>query len=209
MSTLWEKFSEFWAAWGPWISVSLIPTIIVGLSVDPRTHAARNAVEKAWNVIKQILDVLSVAKPKDRPGTFQLPLKLGAIVEKKKDGTVLVLIFALSSYGAMGCAWMQSTGEQAKKVAIDCSVAAVQDNARALVPALIGMLTGGAVNWKDQVKVFAKEFGRDATACALTAALQRLNEPVAAEPVVNQVEENAEGAKRAAEYIDAEGWEYK
>lgn len=209
MNALWEKFSEFWAAWGPWISVSLIPTIIVGLSVDPRTANAKNAVERAWIVLKQILDFLSVAKPKNRPGTFQLPLKLGAIVAKK-DGTALVLLFAIGASGSLtGCAWLTSTGKEAKRVAIDCSIAAVQDHARALVPTLIGILTGGAVNWKDQVKVFAKEFGRDATACALTAALQRLNEPIAAEPLVNQMEENAAGAQRAAAFIDAEGWEYE
>jgi hypothetical protein len=208
MSTLWEKFSEFWAAWGPWISVSLVPTIIVGLSVDPRTAAAKTAFEKGWNFFLKVLDALSVAKPKNRPGTFQLPLKLGALVSKK-DGTALVLIFALSGYSMMGCAWLTSTGKETKNVVVDCSIAAVQDNARALVPAIIGILTGGAVNWKEQVTVFAKEFGRDATACALTAALQRLNEPIAAEPLVNQMEANAEGAQRAADFIEAEGWEYK
>lgn len=219
MSTFWAAFAAFWQTWGPFISTSLIPTIIVGLSVSPKTSEASGVVQKVWNTVKHVLDFLSVATHKDKPGTFQLPFKLNAVVAKKDDGegppsppaattTALLLIFAFS-VPQSGCAWLKNAGTEAKSTAIDCSISSVQENAQALVPAVIGILTGGSVNWKDQVKLFVKGFGRDATACAMQTALKRLNDPVASEPVVEDPEAvRAESAKRADQFIDEQRWDF-
>ena len=210
MESIWSNFAEFWETWGPFIGTALIPTIIMGLSVSPKTAEAKHWAEKIWNLVKQALDFLSVATPKDKPGTFQLPFKAGVLLKKKDAPPVLILIFALSiPMHQSGCAWLKQSGSTAKDVAIDCSVESVKDNARALVPAIIGIITGGAVNWKDQVKVFVKEFGRDATACAMQAALQRLNDPVASEPNEDPEATRIEATKRADEYIIENRWGYK
>ena len=210
MDTFWTKFAEFWEVWGPFIGTALIPTIITGLSISAKTVEAKNWVEKVWNLFKQAMDFLSVATPKDKAGTFQLPFKAGVLLKKKEDvPPVLILILALSlPMHQSGCSWFKSAGKEAKTTAIDCSVDAVKDNARALVPAILGILTGGSFNWKEQVQVFVKEFGRDATACALQAALQRLNDPVASEPVEDPETVRAESTKRADELVIEQGWVY-
>lgn len=209
MTIIWEKFAEFWEVWGPFVATSLIPTIIVGLSVSPKTAEAKTLVEKIWNFIKQGLEYLSIATPKDKPGTFQLPLKLGELSKKKTDvSTTILMVFVLSVPIQGGCSWLKGTGQEVKAVVIDCSVTSVQDNARNLIPALVGILKGAAVNWKEQVKLFVKEFGRDATACALQVALQRLNAPIAAEAEENPEAVRIESVKRAGQYINEQKWQF-
>jgi len=216
MSTAWAAFAEFWQTWGPWIGTALIPTIIVGLSVSPKTVDAAGYVQKAWDIIKMILDALSVVSHKDKPGTFQLPFKMNALVAKKEPtdgappaGPVLVLIFVVgSSYSQTGCSWWKTESTNVKRTVIDCSVASVQENASHLVPAIIGILSGGAVNWKDQVKVFVKEFGRDATACALQAATQRLNDPVQSEPEEDPYTTRQRAINRSDLFRSEQGWTF-
>lgn len=214
MLTFWEKFSEFWQAYGPWIGASLVPTIVVGLSVSPKTREAAGVIQKVWDVVKMTLDFLSVATHKDKPGTFQLPLKAGALLKKAKDGSgeaglVLFLAGATAGYSSIGCvSWFKEEGSKAKAVAIDCSIASVKENASQLVPALVGILTGNSVNWKDQVKVFVKEFGQEATSCAMQAAIKRLQDPVSSEPVEDPAAAAAEGAAKGQSYINEQGWKY-
>lgn len=210
MNTFWQKFAGFWEAWGPVIGTAIIPTIIVGLSASPKTAAAKNLVEKIWNLVKVAMDFLSVATHKDKEGTFQLPFKLGTVIKKKEVPPVLIVIFALSLAAPQsGCSWLKGEGSKAKAAAIDCSTDALQDGARNLVPAIVGMLAGGAINWKDQVKVFVKEFGRDATACAMQAAMQRLNDPIASEAEEDPEVIRAESVKRADEIVIEQGWVYQ
>lgn len=219
MSTIWETFAEFWQAWGPFIGTALIPTIIVGLSVSPKTAEAKGVIEKVWNILKQVLDFLSVATHKDKDGTFQLPFKLDSVRKKEEDsdgppspptGPILpvVMLAIFLTLPQAGCAWLKTTGHEAKDTAIDCTVSSVQDNARALVPAVIGILTGGAVNWKDQVKTFVKGFGRDATACAMQVALQRLNDPIASEPNDDPEAVRVDSVKRASQFLDEQNWNF-
>jgi hypothetical protein len=215
MYTLWENFAAFWEVWGPFIATSLIPTIITGLSVSAKTAEAKNAVEKIWNSVKQALDFLSVATHKDKEGTFQAPFKLGVLAKKmaaKKDEVppALLIFFALSVPATHnGCSWLKQTGSEAKNTAIDCSVESVKDGARSLVPAIVGILMGGAGNWRDQVEVFTEKFGRDATACALQTALQRLNDPIASEPDEDPEASRREAAVKAGMLIDEQRWSYK
>jgi len=214
MLTFWEKFSEFWQAYGPWIGASLIPTLVVGLSVSPKTEEAAGIIQKVWDFVKMALDFLSVATHKDKPGTFQLPLKADALLKKAKNrsteaGLVLFLVGATAGYSSMGCvSWFKEEGGKVKTVAIDCSIASVKENASQLVPALVGILTGGSVNWKEQVKVFVKEFGQDATSCAMQAAINRLQDPISSEPIEDPAAAAAEGAAKGQSYINEQGWKY-
>ena len=209
MSAIWENISAFWGTYGPWIGASLIPTIIVGLTLSPKTKAAASFVEKAWGVFKQIMDFLSVVTHKDKPGTFQLPLKLGEVLKKDdtKGTTGLVLVICVSIMQP-SCGPMGSGAKGAKEAAINCAMESVQTNARSLVPALVGILTGGAINWKEQVTVFTKEFGRDATACALQVAMQKIESPVQSEPEEDRLQDAKAGAERAKEYISSEKWTF-
>jgi hypothetical protein len=216
MYTLWENFAAFWEVWGPFIATSLVPTIITGLSVSAKTAEAKSVFETFWNAFKRAMDFLSLATHKDKEGTFQAPFKLGVLVKKvaeKKDEVpppTLLLIFVLSAPALYsGCSWLKQTGNEAKNTTIDCSVESVKDNARGLVPAVIGILTGGSVNWKDQIEVFVKEFGRDATACAVQVALQRLNDPIASEPEEDPEAVRRDSAVRAGVLIDEQRWSFK
>lgn len=214
MLTLWEKFTEFWQAYGPWIGASLIPTIVVGLSISPKTREAAGIIQKIWDFVKMALDFLSVATYKDKPGTFQLPLKAGVLLNKvtsksAEAGLVLFLVGVTAGYSSIGCtSWLKKEGSNAKVVLTDCSEASVKENASQLVPTLLGILTGGSVNWKDQISLFVKGFGRDTTSCAMRVAIKRLQDPINSEPVEDPATTAAEGAKRGQEYLNEQGWKY-
>ena len=92
MMTVLEHINAFWAAYGEWITVALIPTIVAGLTISPSTKEAAGWVQKIWNGIKTVMNFLSVLTHKDQAGTFQLPLKLGKVLPKKKEESVEVVV---------------------------------------------------------------------------------------------------------------------
>lgn len=225
MEDFMQSFGEFWKTWGPWISVSLIPTLIAGLSISPKTKPAAGKVEKIWNGLKTLLGMLSVVTHKDEPGTFQLPLKMGKVVKrKKKDKTDVsntptgpgcaagLLIIAFSTTPMqMGCSWFKSdTAKQIADGAIQCAIQSVQSNARSLLPTILAILTGKADNWKQQVEAIAKEFGRDATACALVIASQELTNsiPAAGSADDPKVKEAQQGVLKASTFINEKNWTF-
>lgn len=171
MSTFITGLSKFWASWGPWITVSLIPTIIAGLSVSPKTAPEAAWVQKAWNWVKQLLSMLSVATFKDQPGTFQLPLKMGKVLKKGGGPATMLLFFFISSQ--MNCAWFKSEAKTGGTIAVDCSVSSV----KSVVPQLIGtveaIFSGNAQNMLQQIEALAKQFGSDAVACAAQEVEQK------------------------------------
>ncbi len=83
MSVL-ENISEFWANYGGWIGLALIPTLITGLTISAKTAKAAPIVQKVWDGLKIIMDFLSVVTHKDKMGTFKLPLT----TSEKKDEKV-------------------------------------------------------------------------------------------------------------------------
>lgn len=220
-----QNFGEFWKTWGPWISVSLIPTLIAGLSVSPKTKPAANKFQSIWNGIKTILGMLSLVTHKDEPGTFQLPLKAGKIVKrKKKDKTPpstptgpgcaagLIIIALGTGSTQSACSWFRSdTVKDIGQGLIDCGIQAVQSNARSLLPTILAILTGKADNWKDQVEALAKEFGRDATACALRVASEELINSVPASGSADdpKVKETQQGVLKASTFINDKKWQFK
>ena len=91
MSATLTGLRAFLTAYGPWILGSLIPSLIVGLTISPKTQGVAA-------VLKKILDFFSVLTHKDVAGTFQLPFKLGKLVKAAKP-TVLLILLALCGIG--------------------------------------------------------------------------------------------------------------
>ena len=71
---------------------------------------------------------------------------------------LLVLVFG-------GCPWIKKEGT----VVIDCTVSAVESHAKDLLPAVLAILHGDAVNWQQQLDAL-KSLGEDVLACALGQA---------------------------------------
>lgn len=175
MSSVLSAISWFWVTYGPWIGAALIPTIITGLSLAPQTAGATGIVTKVWNYLKVLMGLFSVATPKDAPGTFQLPLKMGRLRKKSGPAVGLVLIiFLTSSTTQVSCAWWHKHSAEVEEVAINCGVTALRDAGQSLLPAVLAILTGGSINWQEQINAFGKQFGQDAVACALEFASSKL-----------------------------------
>jgi hypothetical protein len=109
-----------------------------------------------------------------------------------------------------GCAswWRSGTVQNIRRDAIDCTIEAVKANAAQLLPAVAAILTGSASNWRNQVGAFAKEFGVDATACALQHAaidLQQTVAPTGAAPAPEN-DGSFAGLTKARTYIDEQHW---
>lgn len=172
MSAIWEKFTAFWAAYGPWIGVALIPTIITGLSLSPKLAKDAPIVQKVWDTFKQIMGFLSVATPKDAVGTFQLPMKLGKL--KKKDvippATMLAMAFGITAawHGLNACSILSS-----KPIAdiVDCTKqdqSAIEGGLAGLLP----LLTGGSVDW-GTIESRAEALGATIGGCVLSDIVQQ------------------------------------
>ncbi len=230
MSSAISAFQDFWATWGAWISLALIPTIITGLSLSPKTRDVATSMQKVWDGIKKMLDLLSLATHKDSPGTFKLPLKRSPLppdkaVEPEQSTpddpnppqpppppAMLTLLIALS-VSSTGCSWLRGdTATKIKEDIIDCTIAAVESGSRNLLATVLSILTGGSPNWKDQLEAFTKEFGRDAVGCALVLASQELMKAV---PLTSEGKEPdmvtktaQEGVVKASSYINEKKWTF-
>jgi hypothetical protein len=181
MQNFLNWLSAFFASYGPWILTALIPTIITGLSKSPKTAGAVTWVQKGANILKQVMDFLSVLTHKDVPGTFQMPLKLN----RKKKGppsvgpgcAAIMALALLASSSQSACGWIHSdTVNDIKNSTIDCTIEAVKSNAASLLPVVMTIVTGSSGNWKQQLAAIGKEFGRDALACSLQMAAIDLQE---------------------------------
>lgn len=217
-----ESFRQFWQSWGPWISIALVPTIIAGLSVSPKTKEAAGFMTKAWNAFKSLLGVLSIATFKDQPGTFQLPLKLGKLTKKTPPTTALIVGLWLSLLSCGCCAWTHSCrednhGGQAVTSAIDCTIAAVRSQMNHFAPTVMAILKGGAPDWQAQLDSL-KKTGSDALACAIQQASMELlamstpppGENAGASPEVLKARaEAAEAKKKATSYIATNKFTFK
>jgi hypothetical protein len=180
MEEFMVSFRHFWSEWGPFIAVYLIPTIITGLSVSPKTQEAAGWVAKIWGFVKKILAIFSVATFKDEPGTFQVPVankNLKAMVKKGGKGAVSLLLIGgliLSQSGC--CTWTGTCESKAGKIVtevVNCAKESIKSQAFHLLPAVAAIITGGAPNWKDQLDSL-KAMGWEALACALSQVSQEL-----------------------------------
>lgn len=209
MTTFLENLSAFWAEYGLYINAAVIPTIITGLTLSPKTAKAAGWVPKIWDGIKRVMDFLSVLTHKDKPGTFQLPLKANKLLEKKTDAgpaAGLILVVLISSQASCG-ALSSATKDEVKRQVFDCAMESAQSKARPLVLTMLGVLTGASDDtWKKQTKTLAKEFGTEAVACATRYAMEKITNPVQSEEDPEQLKLTAVARMRALHL--EEGWDY-
>lgn len=206
MSTAWENFTWFWENYGPWIGAALIPAIITGLTISAKTAPAVGVVEKIWNTVKTVMNALSVLTHKNVDGTFQLPIV--SVIKKDDAGPAagLILIILLSST-QVSCAWFSGSKERAK-AAFDCTKESIQHRASNLLPAMVGILTGGTETWKDQAKELGHKFGDDAAGCAVKAALMKIEAPIQSESNIDPDELKKASLARGRALILEQGWKY-
>lgn len=208
MSEFWATFVTFWADYGPYIGAAVVPTIITGLTISPKTAGAAPWVQKIWDGLKMVLDFLSVLTHKDKPGTFQLPLKAGKLLEKKEVPPAVVLLFVVGiSSTQASCAWWKKNSGEVKQVAKDCTLSSAREQAGPLMNTLVGIYTGASEGtWKKQVGSLAKTFGWDTIQCASKYALEKIVNPVQSEADPETLKSVATARHRAMSV--EHGWVY-
>lgn len=185
MQAFLNWLSAFLASYGPWIVTGLIPTVITGLSLSPKTSGAVTWVQKAAEVFKQIMSILSFVTHKDEPGTFQVPV-LKAFKKKGGPGPgagaagCAALFLLAASMTQTGCAGLWKDTAPVRNKVFDCVKSVAKENAVRLLPAVIAIFEGNADNWRDQLGAFGKQFGEEALACAVNAATEEIHEKVMA-----------------------------
>lgn len=169
---------QFWKTISPWVLGSLIPSIITGLSLLPKTAGA-------GATLKKFLALLSVLSFKDDDATFKAPLRVTAKKKSKKKvdnvgkdcaaGMALLLIVSLLN----GCVPGQPKLENAKQAVIFCAATAVKNAVVSFLPTIISILTNQPVNWQAQLDAL-KGLEPEAVACATRAAIDQLKQEASA-----------------------------
>jgi hypothetical protein len=210
IATIWEKFSAFWAVYGPWVATSLIPTLITGLTLSPKTAGAASWIEKIWAKVKTVLNMLSLATHKDQAGTFQLPLKIGKVLKKDVGPAAILVIAILTSTITVntGCSWLKSEGKAVGSVVYDCSKKAVMDKIEDLWPTVLVILGSGAANWEMQLLALAKEFGEEALACVVEYAAGKLEGAATVSNMDDPENPYVPALTKARQYQLAHHWTY-
>ena len=217
-----ESFRNFWHVWGPWICISLIPTIITGLSVSPATTKAVPVIQKIWDVLKTFLDIFSVATFRDAPGTFQLPLRLGRLFVKKKEEkkeppvtpsipTGVIVLFLALSLPQTGCCKLFGMCGGTDQVLIDCTSQAVVSTGPKILYLVKDVLTGKGEDWSTKIWDLIKQFGRDAVACAMQKGGQELltSVPPGGGELTPEQVTAFEGERRARQFTIEQKWQFK
>lgn len=118
---------------------------------------------------------------------------------------LLIVLLAVSLFS---CSWFKSTVKDNKATAIDCSKEVIRSAASSLIPAMVGILTGGTDNWKDQAKTMGKSFGMDALACATKVAMQIIEHPVQSGSELDPEVVKQQSVARARALTIEQGWIY-
>ncbi len=166
--------------WLP-IVLAVLPSLIVGFSSRPKTR-------KISDILKYVLQFLSIVTPKDAAGTFKMPLTASAKLPPKTGddpskpimgGMAMVfLILSCISFDAVsstGCAGSGSFIKDSKDGVIHCGIDAIASDSVNLISTVYAIVTGGAVNWAQQLDAL-KSLGEDALSCALMVVGQRLQQ---------------------------------
>ncbi len=192
MSAILAAIAAWWVHWGPWIGASLIPTIITGLSLAPKLAPEAAWIQKAWDFVKTAMGYLSVVTPKDVPGTFQLPLKLGKVLKKTPTGPAVGLVLVIFFSGSqMSCAWTKHEATVVENNIIDCANAeksVIESSGQSLILTVldIGMQVyqaapQGADALADLATKLIKQYGEPIVACVFDKM-----KPTAGKPQVDE-----------------------
>lgn len=207
---------KFLHDYGPWLTASVIPSLIVGLSKSPKTR-------KATDWLKYLLQFISILTPSDAPGTMKAPFiaksklppkapKAPPVPPSVASLLILISFLGMSVIGS-GCAWLSSTGGRNKDAVINCGVETVMGNAANLIATVRTIVTGGAVNWQEQLDAL-KGMGEEALACAMHSVgddLQRNALPptdaLGDSPDKQKMRAvSSQGSKKALSYMQKQGW---
>ena len=93
-----------------------------------------------------------------------------------------LIVLTMLTISTSGCPWWQHNSDTVVTTAIDCTVESVKKNEPQLLPKVLDILTGGAPDWKAQLKLL-ETVGLEAFACTLQAAIDLLLQTVATVPV--------------------------
>lgn len=155
---------QWFQTYSPWIFGSLLPSVVVGLSVSPKTRGAAQ-------VIKDFLHFFSVLSYKDENNmTFKLPF-----TGRKKElmpvvKTVIMLLCLLSGSCGPNSAVI---GRNIGSSLIDCAASGVATEVGNLMPAVSAIVRTGTANWDDQLHAL-ESLGVSSVACAVDAVLKNL-----------------------------------
>jgi hypothetical protein len=194
--------STFLATYWPWIMTALIPTLITGLSLSPKTAPEAAWLQKAWDYLKKFMNVFSVATHKDESGTFKLPLHLGKLLKKKMVPPAVLIILGIGVHH--GCATMSAGLKKAGSIAADCTIQAVKDQEKDLVPVLAAAAEGTSL--ATIATSLAGAFTEDAMACAAKDAKTLLASKLAAGAAPGS---SATNVNKLAKLIADRKWTYK
>jgi hypothetical protein len=188
LPTIWHAFQAI----TPWLVVSLIPSLIVGLTPYPKAA-------EAVAVLKTILNFLSVLTHSDSPGTFKAPFTMSppptgmppdatsgpttgaaspvaSMGPPVAAGAALAVLFAMAMIpgcGASAAQWKATGIDEAK-----CAAPAI---AGALLDGLIDLLDDASANESpDYQKIgeqLAQKYGPRTALCAVRVAWQHLGDP--------------------------------
>ena len=159
--------STFFSTYWPWIVTALIPTLITGLSLSPKTAPEAAWLQKALDYLKKVLSVFSVATFKDQVGTFKLPLFLDKIIKKVPPSAVILAIFLGAS---LSCAGVQKDIKTAAGVVATCSGSAAKQTASGLVPVIEAAAQQDGDILTNVVEGLLKVFTGDVVACSVKDA---------------------------------------
>lgn len=165
MTTVWDHINSIWITYGSWIGLSLIPSIIAGLSVSPRTAEGAVIVQRIWDIVKYLMSVFSVATFKDEPGTFQLPLKLGKV--KDKISVISTMLFFLI-LGSLGCAWFVKDAKTVGNVVLHCSGQEVTEKSGELIQVILA--AAGTSSLEEIIEALVEKFSLDVAGCAVLSS---------------------------------------
>lgn len=91
--------------------------------------------------------------------------------------TIMAMCLATSlSVAVPGCCYFKGTCGKFLPDLIECSSEAVVKEMANILPAVMGILTGGAIDWAAQLKAL-EVVGADVVACAIAKAVAQLKMP--------------------------------
>lgn len=171
---IWHYFQVI----APWLVVSLLPSLITGLSQFPKAGGI-------VSVLKQVLAALSVLTHADSPGTFKLPLAPAKAPNGVHSSSGMIGVLLPLAFLALSMSGCGTTSAQWKAAGIDtakCLAPAVMNAAAdAIVDSLDQLGGGGPVDWKTFGISMASRYGLTTALCAFGKIWADLRTPSATE----------------------------
>lgn len=183
MEHAWQVFVHYFKIIAPWLVVAGIPSIIVGLSSYPKAAGVVTILQTLSNVLKQLLNPLSLLTHKDSPGTFKMPLCMskapansmyGEISKKGPPSTPLIPLLMLALFSSSCACWTQEhkndVGCVVVRQIIDCTTNQATATVVPIVLSMVETFISGstAVDW-GMIEQKLEAFGIRDAGCILAS----------------------------------------